>query len=107
MAVSALPRVTIRDRAIARQAEESGRRILRMCNGLLSAHEIAVAEPVDVPDGKPLVSLLLHRLSVEAHAYYASRVGTDLAKSLRSEAKRLRGENRTAVLRIAATVERL
>jgi len=51
--------VTRRDRTVARQAESVGRSILAACRGLLSAHEIRVADPEDVPAGKPLISLLL------------------------------------------------
>ena len=107
MTASVLPRVTIRDRAIASEADRIGRMILAKCYRLIRAHEVVVAEPADVPEGKPLVSLLLHRIGAEAHAYRQSTICADLATELREAAGNAR-DNRAAVLRrIAALVERI
>lgn len=107
MAVSALPRVTLRDRATAREADCIGRLILAKCHRLLSAHEIVVAEPADVPEGRPLVSLLLHRVGAEAHAYMRANICADLAHELRIEARRGSGIRAALLRRIAALIEQI
>lgn len=99
--------VTRLDRTVARQAESVGRSILARCQRLIAAHEIVIADPEDVPAGKPLVSLLLYRLGFEVHAYRASAIAADLAAELRTAAKELSGRDRAIVMRLAGLVERI
>lgn len=107
MTVSTPPQITHRDRAIARDAERIGKRILSACIDILDAHEVVVADPADVPEGKSLVSLLLHRFSVEAHAYRQSTICADLAEQLRSAAGRGNSNRSVLLRRMAALIDRI
>lgn len=96
--------VTRSDRRRASDAKAAAQEVLRRCLGLLAAHEVEHATPEDVPDGRPLVSVRLHRLSAEAHAMHGCCIYADLAAALEHCARRLRGSERSEVLRIAGLI---